>query len=764
MVTRIGKSVPLIDSVEKVTGNLKYGTDFKLPGMLYGKVLRSPIAHGKILSIDAGKARSLPGVRAVLTGDEMDLPNFSVAGEKMLDERLLAKDKVRYCGDEVAVVAATSEDIAEEALSLIKVEYEELPAVLDLEGAILPGSPLVHEKLGTNIVREMTVDIGDADKAFAEADAIVEGSYETPRIHHGYLEPHAAVVQWDNLDKVTFWACTQSPVLARMTYAKALGIKEEQVRVIQLPLGGGFGGKLEYKLHPLGALLARETGRPVQMVNTRKDELTASLPRMPMIIEMKLAASRDGKLLGKKTRILADNGAYLNYGPGIMLSATTRHENLYRIENAYTKSFLVYTNKMPTGAMRGFGCPQSFFALELLMDRLAGELDLDPLELRLKNAYRAGDTTPHQWFLGSCGLTECIQKAAASSKWPEKKAKESGNEQAGSNIRRGIGIGCCLHVSGNRTFLPFFDGSSAFVRINQQGEAAVFSGEVDIGQGCKNVFASIVSTELTIPLEHVSVPLVDTDISPMGLGTFGDRVTTLAGNAVKAAAIDAKNQLLAVAAHEFNVALEDVSLEGGFFYPTDNPDHKLSFTEVVRLLSYKQGGSAIMGRGSFVPPNVTMVHPTKKIGNISCAYPFIAQIAEVEVNTETGEVLVTGIHSAHDLGKAMNPLMAKGQVSGAVAQGIGFALTENILDREGQVKNCGFKHYYMPRATDMPPVTAILVETDDPHGPYGAKGLAEPALTGIAPAIANAIYDAIGVHITTLPITPEKVLQALQKL
>lgn len=758
MPNLIGKSRPLIDSVEKVTGQWKYGTDFKLPGMLYGKVLRSPIAHGKIIHVNTEKARTLPGVRAVLSGASLNLPSFSVAGEKMLDELLLAKNKVRYCGDEVAIVAADDECIAEEALTLIKVEYEELPGVFDLEAALLDEAPLVHEEFGSNIAREFNIEIGDVNQAFQEADVIVNDRFETPRIHHGYLEPHAVVAEWDLSGRVTFWACTQTPILARMTYAKALGLDEARIRVIQLPMGGGFGGKLEYKLHPLCALLARETGRPVKMVNTRQEELTASLPRMPMIIEMQLAARRDGTLLGKKTRILGDNGAYMHYGPGILLSASTRHENLYRFNHSHTHSLLVYTNRIPTGPMRGFGCPQSSYALELLMDRLAGELNMDPVELRLKNAYHTGDTTPHLWQLGSCGLSESIQKAAAAAGWSNKKKKDG----TSSVISRGIGIGCSLHVSGNRTFLPFFDGSSAFVRINQQGRVVVFSGEVDIGQGCKNVFASIVATELSIPMDWVSVPLVDTDVSPSGLGTFGDRVTTLAGSAVKAAALDARNQLLETAASELSFPREKITLEDGFFYDGTAPEKRLSFTDVVKVLSYKQAGSVIIGRGSFVPPEVTMVHPTRKIGNISCAYPYIAQVAEVEVNRETGEVTVVNIYSAHDLGKVINPMMAEGQVSGAVAQGIGFALTEQIMEERGKVRNSSFKHFIMPRASDMPEVTTIFVETNDPNGPYGAKGLAEPALSGIAPAVANAIYDAVGVHITTLPITPEKVLQAIK--
>jgi CO/xanthine dehydrogenase Mo-binding subunit len=757
----IGKSVPLIDSIDKVTGRLKFGNDFKTPGMLYGKVLRSSIAHGRILHVDASKARSLPGVRCVIVGNEIDLPNYSVAGEKILDERLLAKDKVRYRGDEIALVAAVDEDTAEEALDLIKVEYQELPGVFDMEEALLPGSPLVHEWYGSNIAREMTINLGDAESALLRADVVVEGKYETSRVHHGYLEPHSVVSQWDVTGRVTFWIPTQSPVLAKMTYAKALGVGQEQVRVIQLPVGGGFGGKLEYKLHPLCALLARETGRPVKMINSRTDELMASLPRVPMTIDMKLGASKDGKLLAKKTRILADNGAYMNYGPGILLSATTRSDNLYRINNIYTQSYLIYTNKVPTGAFRGFGCPQSHFALESLMDKLAVELDMDPAELRLINASQTGDTTPHKWYIGSCGLSDCIKKSTEIADWSIKRKEYSKNKD--SELVKGIGIASCLHVSGNRTFLPFFDGSSAFVRINEEGRVIVFTGEVDIGQGCRTVFSLITATELGIPLEWVEISQLDTDVSPHGLGTFGDRVTTLGGNAVKAAAINARQQLLEVAAKNLKTHVEKLKIENGIIYDVDDSKKQMSFVQAAQLASYENGGATIIGKGSFIPPGVTMVDSETKIGNVSCAYPFVTQIVEVEVNRETGQVKLLNIVSAHDLGKAINPMMAKGQVVGAVAQGIGFALTEEMVEDQGIIKNQGFKHYDMPRSLDMPPITTILVESNDPNGPYGAKGLGEPALTAIAPAIANAIYDAVGVRINSLPITPEKILQALKE-
>ena len=754
----IGKSFPLIDSEDKVAGKLVYGSDFALHGMLYGAVLRSPIAHGRISNIDTTKAKQIPGVRAVLTGKDLNLPNYSVAGEKWLDEQLLATDKVRYIGDEVAIVAATSYEIALEALKNIDVEYEEFPAVFDPEEAMKQGALVIHEQFGTNIAREMNVNHGDIERAFKEAEIIVEGEFSTGRVHHGYMEPNAGVADW-NGDNVTFWLPTQSPVLARMTYAKALGLDKDKVKVFQLPLGGGFGGKLEYKLHPLCALLSKFSGRPVKMVNTRQDEMTASLPRVPMKIKMQLAVSKEGAFLGKKVKIIADNGAYMNYGPGILLSASTRNDNLYKIKNIKTQGFLVYTNNMPTGAFRGFGCPQSHFAQETLIDEAAVKLGIDPAEIRLINASEKGDVTPHNWHLGSCGLSDCISKSVEAAEWKTK--KDLYKKTKDDVWVKGIGIASCLHVSGNRTFLPFFDGSSSEVRINEEGKVTVFPGEVDLGQGSKTVFAMIVAEELSIPLEWISVSDMDTERCPHGMSTFGDRVTTLGGNAARNAAIDARKKMIDVAARKLEVEPTELTLKNAFFQTNDGKS--LGFVETAEIASYEKAGATVIGYGSFQPPNVSMVHPETKVGNISCAYPFVTQIVEVAVNNQTGEVKLLEIVSSHDLGKAINPMMAEGQVFGAVAMGIGFALMEAMVEKNGAVCNQSFKHNYMPRTTDMPPLVSLLIESDDPNGPYGAKGLGEPALTAIAPAIANAIYDAVGVRIRSLPINPEILLKEIYK-
>ena len=754
----IGKSHALIDGADKVTGRQIFGSDYSIDGMLYGAVLRSPLPHARIKNIETAAAKALPGVRAVITGKDVEKPLYSVAGVKKVDEQILADDKVRYVGDEIALVAADTLDAAREAVSVIKVEYEELPAVFDMEEAMRPDAPVIHERFGSNIANIMNVSHGDIEKAFSEAALIVEGEYTTGRIHHAYMEPNAGVALWSG-DKITFWLPTQSPVLARMTYAAALGVRKEQVKVIQFPLGGGFGGKLEYKLHPLCALLSKFTGRPVKIVNTRQDEMEASLPRVPMKLRMQLALSSDGEFLGKKVRLLCDNGAYMNYGIGIQLSATTRNDNLYRIKNIKTESYLVYTNSMPTGAFRGFGCPQSHLAQETLIDEAAEKLGIDPAELRLKNASQKGDITPHNWWFGSCGFSDCIKQSIEAADWHRKKKEYALTHK--EKWSKGIGIASCLHVSGNRTFLPFFDGSSALVRINEEGKVTIFPGEVDIGQGCKTLFAMIAAEELGIPIEWISVADMDTETCPHGMGTFGDRVTTLGGNAVKNAAIDARKRLFESAAKHLHSQPEELSCENGEITSTNG--EKISFAEAAELASYEQAGATVIGHGSFQPPNVSMVDPVTKIGNISCAYPFVTQIVELEVNRETGEIRLLNIVSSHDLGKAINPVMAEGQVYGAVAMGMGFALCEKMIEKNGAVANQSFKHGYIPRATDMPPMTSLLIESDDPNGPYGAKGLGEPALTSIAPAVLNAIYDAVGVRMHSLPVSPETLLNAIKE-
>ena len=755
----IGKGVPLIDAREKVTGKLEYGTDMVLPGMLHGKVLRSPLPHARVLSIDVSKALRLSGVRAIATAADAPTAPFTVPGQTLDDELLFARDKVRFIGDEVAAVAAADLDTAEEAISLIEVEYEPLPGVFDPEDALKEGAPLVHEEHGSNIANRQKFGRGDFDAALARADVVYEGRFVTSLVHQGYLEPHGVVASWDSSGRVTLYLPIQTPVMVRMSYARALGISEDRIRVIQYPLGGGFGGKQECKIHPICALLAKKTEKPVRMANTRRDEFIASLPRLPMIINMKIAGSSDGTLLGKSIRIIADNGAYTNYAPAIMYSALMRHDNLYRIPNLLAEGLLVYTNKIPTGPFRGFGNTQAHFAFESAIDMFAAKIGMDPAELRLKNARQKGDVTPHGWKLGSCGLSECIQEAMNDAGWKEKR----GNAGTGRK-RHGIGIACCLHVSGNRAVMPAFDGSSSYIRINQAGKALVFTSETDLGQGARTTFAQIAAERIGLRVEDVNVALVDTDTSPHGWGTWGDRATTLGGNAVLAASEDARRQLVEIAAAKLEANPQDIVGENGRLYVAGAPNRSIMIAEAAKAFSYSKSGAILTGQGSYVPDDIVSVpDPVNKYGNVSVAYPFAAQVAEVEVDLDTGEVDILRLTAVHALGRIINPKGARGQVIGAVAQGIGFAMTEEMKTENGKVLNASFKRYDVLRAPDMPEMSVGFVETVDPNGPYGAKGLGEPALNPTAPAIANAIYDAVGIRFHELPITPEKVLAALRR-
>lgn len=794
--SQIGRRLPLADAPDKVTGRVVFGADYAVQGMLWGKVLRSPLPHARIRNIDVSRARRVSGVHTVITGRQFDLPNYSVAGQPKLDDRALALEKVRFVGDEVAAVAAYDVDAAEEALDLIEVEYEELVPVYDGRAAIESGAPLIHEQFGTNIATSMEFERGNPRRAFMEADVIVEDEFTTPMVHQGYLEPQSVVAAWQG-EKLTLWIPMQTPELARITYANALGIEPDQIRVVQMPMGGAFGGKLEYKLHAVCALLAYKAERPVKMVNTRREEFSSGTPRVPMRMRMKVGAKKDGTILVKDAHLLADNGAYTNYGPGILLSAATRHDSLYRFENIHTRADLVWTNKAGTGCFRGFGNPQSHFAFESILDTLAVELSMDPAELRLKNASQQGDITAHGWVLGSCGLSDCVREATEAIDWAKEwSTPRTQRERDGGRFVRGVGLGCCLHVSGNRSFLPYFDGASASLRMNEQGKVLVQVGETDLGQGARTVFAQMVAEELGIPVEWVEVATVDTDISPHGLGTFGDRATTLGGNAVKQAAESAKEKLLAWAAVAMEaregavsqaaeggggrslrpiepkrrVRKEDLCIKDGVIYlragedEDEDEDEKIAVPDAARQYSYDHAGGILEAQGSFVVPGVHMVDSDTKYGNISCAYPFVAQVAEVEVDRQTGEVTVLRLSAAHDLGKTINPLLAEGQVQGALAQGLGFAMSEEMIWVDGTVTTDTFRSYHMPRITDMPPTTSAFIESDDPHGPYGAKGLAEPALTPTAPAIANAVYHAVGVRIKDLPITPHKVLTGLRHL
>jgi CO/xanthine dehydrogenase Mo-binding subunit len=665
---------------------------------------------------------------------------------------ILALDKVRFVGDEVAGVAAVDEDTAEEALSLIHVEYEPLAAVFDPFEAMQPGTPLIHDK-EKNIVADFKLAKGDVERAFQESDAVYAAHYYTSQVYQAYLEPMACVVQPELSGKLTFYISTQIPSMTRLPYAKALALPLEKIRVVVPYYGGAFGAKMETNLHLVAAVLAQKTGKPVRMVNPREEDFMAGNPRVPMHIDLKIGAKKDGTLMGKEVKVVGAAGARAVYSMIIVATACYRPDSLYHFQNLKTEGVTAYTNTVPTSCFRGFGNAQMIFAVESSMDMIAEMIGMDPADLRIKNGLRTGEVSIHGWKIGSSGLVECVEKAVSASGWKEKRAHK--------RFARGIGLSCCNHVSGNRAFAREFDGGAGIVRISREGRVLVYHGESDMGQGQKTIFAQIVAEELGISLDQVEVARVDTDISPFGMGSFATRGTVFGGNGVKAAATEAKKQVLELAAEMLEANPKDLEAREGKIYVKGTPDRNIPFQKVAEVGLYKRGGAPIVGTGFWVPDTV-IPDPQTKYGNISPAYPFACHIAEVEVDTETGQVHLLNYVAAHDVGRAINPQTTEGQIHGGVAQGIGWTLTENMVMEKGRILNPNFRDYVIPGPLDLPPVQSILVEPVDPSGPFGAKGIGEPALNPVPSAVANAIYNAIGVRITELPITPEKILRAIR--
>jgi len=747
----VGKSVPRVDGLEKVTGRAKYCVDVELSRMLHAKVLRSKYPHARILSIDTSEAEGLPGVKAVITAEDTFKQKVEVIVRGIPDLHPLAVDKVRYMGQEVAAVAAEDELIAEEALRLIKVEYEELPAVLDPEEAMKPGAPQIHD-VEHNIIAEFATEFGDMEKGFKEADHIFEDRFATQYLHMCHLEPTVCIASFDSSGKLTFYDNHADPFRQLRLGAKALGIPASKVKTIQKFIAGNHGSwQGDLSPYVITALLARKTGRPVRLVNTREEELIAGRPRMPVITYVKTGVKKDGTLTARHFRVVSTAGAYSGYAPIMTPTGLVDTAGIYRCPNVRLEGKCVYTNTVPTGPARAFGIQQPQFAQESHMDRIAEDLGMDPIELRLKNATRTGDVTVCGQKVRSCGLQECIDKVADYVGWKEKRAKKQPN--------RGIGMACIMDHSDNRE--SDFGGSIAYVKILEDGRVIIISGEFEWGQGGHTVLSQIVAEELGVPLESVEFSELDTDAVPYTLGPYGGgRLVTTAGHAVRLAAIEAKRELLTIAAKLLGVRFEpDLEIKDQKIFVRGAQEKAVSIADVASYARY--AGKEIIGKGVY-EPGMAMLDLKTLYSDYSSAYIFFAQVAELEVDPETGKVKVLNIANAVDLGKALNPMIVEGQSEGGVAQELGMALTEDIMYEQGIVVNPNFIDYKVPTAMDIPPIKTFLVESNDPKGPYGAKGCAH---TGIAttPAIANAIYNAVGVRIKELPITPMKVLKALEE-
>lgn len=747
----LGHSVPQVNALSKVLGRAVYAGDIKVAGMLHGKVLRSPHPHARIVRIDVQAARALAGVKVVLTGE--DAPN-TPWGVHHKERYILAKGLVRFAGEEVAAVAAISEEIARDALDLIEVEYEVLPAQLNPLEALSGHGPEVHS--GRTLAHDIQFHRGDVDDAFAKAHLVFEAAYSTHAQYPGYLEPMATVASIDPMGRLEVWTSTQSAFLARARLASALEIPHSQIRLHQTTTGGGFGGKMiEDANNLIAGLLAVHARHPVRVVNNRLEDFQACCSSVPEQINLKIGMDREGQIVAKDVRIVADCGAYAGLSPEVMHVSAMRSDNMHRLQHVRCHASLVYTHTPPHGAFRGFGGTQMQFALNSHIDTMAEMLGLDPVDIHKRNAIRVGDVSVHGWKIGSTGLVECIDQATQALDWHSKRKAPM---KDGSKIR-GVGLAAAMHVSGNRT-IGNWDGSTVGIKVNEDGRVLIHSSECDAGQGAMTMLSQIVAHELDIPLAHVHVVPPDTDMSPYCIGSLASRVTIVAGNAAIVASRQAKDALRKAAAYVLKVDEADVELAGGEATSVAMPDRRLTYAELVRAHIWRHGGEGIHVQGTW-DANTVMADDTL-YGNVAPAYSFAAQVVEVEVDTETGRVRVIDSFVSDDCGKALNPLAVHGQSNGASAQAIGWALYEHLQLEDGRISNGEFSDYTMPTADALPFLQSGIVESNDPNGPFGAKGASETAILPGAPAIANAIYHAVGVRIRDLPITPEKVLAALK--
>ncbi|QOF77573.1 xanthine dehydrogenase family protein molybdopterin-binding subunit [Variovorax sp. 38R] len=750
----LGRDTPQVTARAKVLGKAQYAGDIKVAGMLHGKVLRSPYPHARIVSVDTSEALALAGVKAVLTGADAPRARWGVSHK---ERRILAEGVVRFCGEEVAAVAATSEEIARDALDLIRIEYEELPAVLLPEEAIDEEAPNIHDGRKDNIAHEIRFERGSVDEGFAQADLVHEATYTTHAQYPGYLEPMGSVAMLDAEGRLVVWTSTQSAFLARARLAAALERPVSTVRVIQATTGGGFGGKIVEDANQLVAgLLAVKTGKPVRLVNNRLEDFLACPTSVPERITLKLGMTRDGLIVAKDVRIVADCGAYAGLASEVMHVSAMRSDNMHRLKNVRSHATMVYTHTPPHGAFRGFGGTQMLFALNSHIHTMAVQLGLDPAEVHKKNAIGAGEVSVHGWKVASTGLVECIDQATRALRWGEPRKAAA----PGSPKRRGVGMAAAMHVSGNRT-IGNWDGSTVVVKINEDGRIVIHSGECDMGQGAMTMLSQIVAHELAVPLSHVHVMAPDTDVAPFAIGTLASRVTIVAGNAAIEAARKAKAKLLALAAELLEVPAEGLDLTDGAVHVREAPDRRLAIADLARQHLWRHGGEAIQVSATWDAK--TTMHDDKVYGNIAPAYSFAAQAVEVEVDIDTGQVTVVDSFVSDDCGKALNPMAIHGQTNGATVQAFGWALYEQLHLEAGRIANGNFADYTMATADSVPMLRGGFVESNDPNGPYGAKGASETAILPGAPAIANAVYDAIGVRIVDLPITPEKILAALRE-
>lgn len=750
----VGKPLPRIDGKVKVTGTATFADDLTLPGMVHGKLLRSPYAHANILNIDTAKAERLRGVRGVITGK--DFPGIVIGFMKQYADRPpIALDKVRHYGETVAAVAAVDEDTAEEALDLIEVEYGGLPCVLNWEEAIKEGAPLVHEHAKNNIAVTSHFEYGDVEKAFKRCDYIREEKFVSQRVAIGFIEPHCALASVDVSGRVLFQGSKQSPYITWRHLAWGLGMPLDKIRIVNPYVGGAFSGKHEaLDLDFCAVRLAQKTGKPVKIVVTQDDVLGTYRQRHEKHVWLKVGMNKDGTIVATDCRLVADGGAYLSVAALNLYLFGLFTTLPFKVRNVTYDGKRVYTNLPVCGAVRGQSQVIAGYVFSSMVSMMATDLGLDPIDVMLKNIAREGDVLVSGSRVTSSGLEEAIGKVSDGIGWKKKGAKKLPN--------RGIGFACGGQISGCRMGGHF--ASSAVVKIVEDGTVNLIHGGTELGQGCDTVFAQMVAEILGVPFENIHIEMEDSHDTVLDSGMFGDRCTVWSGNAVVAAAEDARRKLATVAAKILDVKEDDLVFKDQKIYVKNDPEKHIPFLRVVRQAQYGLG-QCIIGQGNWAPPGIEIADFSKGYAeHFTPSFSFVAQAVELEVDPETGKVKLLRSVAADDCGQPINPLLVTGQMDGGSVHMIGQGLYEiSLYNEKGQALASSFRDYKLPIAMDIPELTNYHVITRDPSGPFGAKGAGETSTTALMAAIRNAIEDAVGVRLTDPPFTPEKILKALKE-
>ena len=770
----VGKSVPRKDGPLKATGRAQYTVDLSLPGMLVGKVLRSPYPHARILSIDTSKANNLPGVKAVVTAaDSLQIKHGFVETPRYpADQYPLAVDTVRHVGEDVAGVAAIDEDTAEEALSLIKVEYEPLPAVFDPEEAMKPEAPEIHpnhpkaNEPYRNIGGKTETGWGDLEKAFNESYLIREDKYTCQMRAHGYLEPQATVAHFDYSGKLNVWTSSMGVFIKRAKLAKTLGLPYGQVRVLKTYVGGAFGGKIDLFHHEyISALLSMKCHLPVKIVYSREEVFKAARHGQPLIVQIKTGVAKDGAILGQEIRTINDSGAYHGSGVVVIFLAWGFAMAPYRVPNMKYEGYSIYTNNLVRAPQRGHGAPKMRFAAESQFDMIAEELGIDPIEFRLRNARKPGELLPNGDSVKNFGLIECITRVDHRTDFKNKYATAIRERETDSKIKRGIGIGTTAYFGGS---LIYPNSSSVIVKLNDDASVSLITGALDVGQGCETVLCQIAAEELAVPVEEVQIYAADTETTPVDIGSWISGLTYVTGNATKKAAAQAMKKLLVVAAEELKAEVKDLATHHKEIFVNHSPDRRISYAQAIAASIAKNRGDSVIGEGHFRTMKDEPIHPSLATakGRWTENYSSYATVAEVEVDTETGLVKILKATTAHDCGFPLNPTLVEGQIDGQVSMGQGHILAEELRVENGCVINPSFLEYKIPCALDMVETEYLDVITEeykkDHH--YNTKEVGEGYVSGTVAAVANAVYNATGVRLKQTPFSPNRVLEGLEQV